>query len=133
MTSPSGVNAEFWPFMRMTFPPTMRDVTTDWQPGRRLFRSWLLLFGIIPVEYDDFGFKEVDTGRRFLEVSEMLSQQQWIHEREIIETPEGVRLCDRVSFVSRLASLERIYLSVFRLVFRYRHFRLKRLYGHDAV
>jgi len=133
MTSPSGVNAEFWPFMRMTFPGTMEDVTSDWRPGQRLFRSWLLLFGVIPVEYDDFGFKEVDKGKRFLEISEMLSQQQWIHEREISETPMGVRLSDRVSFVSRLPSMERIYLGVFRLVFRYRHFRLNRLYGHDAA
>ena len=133
MTSPSGVNAEFWPFIRMTFPSTMEDVTTDWQPGRHLFRSWLLLFGIIPVEYDDFGFKEVDIGKRFLESSEMLSQHQWIHEREISETPAGARISDRVSFVSRLPYLESVYLGVFRLVFRYRHFRLKRLFGHDAV
>ncbi len=133
MTSPSGVNAEFWPIMRMTFPPTVGDVTSDWQPGRQLFRSWLLLFGIVPVEYDDFGLEEVDRGKRFLEISEMMSQEKWIHEREITEIPKGVRLRDRVSFVSRLASLERVYLVVFRLVFRYRHFRLKRLYGRAAV
>jgi len=133
MTSPSGVNAEFWPFLRMTFPSATRDVTSGWQPGRRLFRSWILLFGILPVEYDDFGFEEVDVGRRFLETSEMLSQQEWIHEREIKETLAGVRLIDRISFVSRLPFLERIYLVVFRFVFRYRHFRLRRLYGRDAV
>lgn len=132
MTSPSGVNAEFWPFLRMTFPSTMDDVTSDWQPDQHRFRSWLLLFGIIPVEYDDFGLREVDIGKRFLESSEMLSQQQWVHEREISETPAGTRISDRVCFVSRLPFLERVYLGVFRLVFRYRHFRLKQLYGHDA-
>ena len=127
--SPLGVNAEFWPVLRMTFPASVADISEGWQPGSRLFRSWILLFGVLPVEYDDLALAEVDEGRRFLERSEMWTQKLWQHEREILEAASGTRIVDRVSFVSRVAPLESIHLLIFRLIFRYRHFRLRRLYG----
>jgi len=113
----------------MTFPASVADISEGWQPGSRLFRSWILLFGVLPVEYDDLALAEVDEGRRFLERSEMWTQKLWQHEREILEAASGTRIVDRVSFVSRVAPLESIHLLIFRLIFRYRHFRLRRLYG----
>ena len=131
--SPRGVNAEFWPILRMTFPVSVIDISEGWQPGRRLFRSWILLFYLLPIEYDDVALAEVDDGRRFLEQSEMLTQKSWQHERELFETSSGVRIVDRITFISRIAALEPIQLVVFRLAFKYRHFRLRRLFGHDAA
>jgi len=132
-TSPQGVNAEFWPILRMAFPATVSSLSDEWSPGRPICRCWILLFGILPVEYDDLSFVEVEEGRRFLERSEMLTQKLWQHEREIVEKPPGVLIRDRISFSSRMPALERIQLTIFRLVFRYRHFRLLRLFGHNAV
>ena len=131
-TSPRGVNAEFWPFLRMTFPASVTDFSRDWEPGRRLFRSWILLFGVIPIEYDDLSLSEVDEGRRFLERSEMLMVRSWQHERELLVTSSGVELVDRIVFESRVPALESIQGMIFRLIFRYRHFRLRRLYERNA-
>ena len=131
--NPDGVNAEFWPLLRMTFPESVSDLMEGWEPGRKLFRSWLLLFCVLPVEYDDVAFVEVDPGRRFLEKSEMLTQRVWQHEREILEVEHGVRVIDRVSFESRVLALEPIQAMIFRQVFRYRHYRLRRLFRGEAA
>jgi ligand-binding SRPBCC domain-containing protein len=117
----------------MTFPASLSSLSDDWQPGRRLFRSWILLFGLLPVDYDDLTLVEVEEGRRFLERSEMMTQKLWQHEREFVEITNGVRIIDRVSFCSRVSALEPIQLAVFRSIFKYRHFRLRRLFGHDAA
>jgi hypothetical protein len=53
----------------------------DIRPGTRAGRSWILLFGLIPVDYDDLGIAELEPGRRFLERSTMLSMGFWEHER----------------------------------------------------
>ena len=97
-TTPAGVNRELAPFLRMTFPSDLADLTEGWRPGERRFRSWLLLFGVLPVEYDDVAFDEIDPGRRFLERSTLWSQRVWEHERTIEPTDLGSRLTDRVRF-----------------------------------
>ena len=131
--TPSGVNAELWPILRMSFPSSVESLTESWEPGRRMFRSWILLFGLIPVEYDDLTLVEVDDGHRFLERSEMLTQRVWQHEREILEERGGARIVDRVSFVSRIPWLEPLQLLLFRAVFRYRHLRIRRQFGGAAT
>ena len=64
-------------------PADAEDLTDGWRPGQRLFRSWLLVGGLLPVDYDDVSFAEVEPGRRFLERSSLLSQSVWEHERTI--------------------------------------------------
>ena len=65
----------------MTFPGVAGDITAGWKPRQRLFRSWILLAGIIPVEYDDIVFEEVEPGHRFQERSSMFTLRVWEHER----------------------------------------------------
>lgn len=122
---PAGVNSEFWPLLRMTFPRDLEDLTTGWQPGEVRFRSWLLLLGVFPVEYDDVVLVEVEPGRRFLERSSMGTQRLWEHERIIEPTSTGCRLTDRVRFVPRLSILGPLLRPVFRGVFRLRHRNLR--------
>ncbi|NNL65012.1 MAG: hypothetical protein HKP30_02090 [Myxococcales bacterium] len=131
--SPSGVNREFRPFLRMTFPAHVSDLTAGWQPGERRFRSWLLLAGVVPVDYDDLVFEEVEPGRRFLERSTLWSQRVWEHERVIEPAEGGSRITDRVRFVPRLAWLTGVHRFVFRTVFRWRHHRLRGLFGTAAA
>ncbi|MDX1648346.1 MAG: hypothetical protein R3263_00705 [Myxococcota bacterium] len=130
--SPEGVNHELGPWLRMTFPADVRDLAEGWRPeapARRLGRCWLLLGGVLPVEYDDLVFAELEPGRRFLERSVLLSQRRWEHERCVGPAPEGTRLVDRVGFAPRLPLLGPVHAWVFRAVFRWRHHRLRRRFG----
>ncbi len=130
--SPAGVNRELGPLLRMSFPDGTASITGGWKPGQRVCRSWLLLFGLLPIEYDDLSFVEVDPGRRFLERSELLSQRSWEHERTIAPHRAGCRVRDRVRFSARLPFLEAAYAPVFRWVFRLRHRNLRRTFGSAA-
>lgn len=127
--SPSGVNKEFWPVLRMTFPPGLEDLTSSVPAGERLGRCWLLLGGFLPIERDDVTFVEVDPGRRFLERSTMLMQRVWEHERMVTADGDGCIVTDRVRFEPRIRALESFFRVVFRAVFAYRHRSLRRLYG----
>lgn len=131
--SPSGVNREFWPLLRMTFPPNVSDLTAAWQPGQRLFRSWLLLGGVLPVEYDDLALVAVEPGRRFLERSSLLTQRVWEHERIISPMVGGCRLTDRLRFMPRLPCLGLVFALIFRAVFHLRHRNLRRKFGVAAA
>lgn len=136
-TSPGGVNFEMWPLLRMTFPRDTQNLAESWTPGRRLFRSWMLLGGLLPLEYDDIAFAAVEPGRRFHERSVLLSQRVWEHER-VIEplapgahgaTARGCRLTDRVGFEPRIAPLGAVYEAIFRRIFAHRHRRLRKRFG----
>ncbi len=131
--SPAGINREFAPLLRMTFPDGVRDLTESWQPGRKLFRSWLLLGGVLPVEYDDLAFMAVEPGRRFLERSSLLTQRVWEHERLITVTDAGCRLTDRLRFEPRVPALGRLFAVIFRAVFAWRHRNLRRRFGSSSA
>ena len=127
--SPTGVNREIRPLLRMTFPRNITDVTFSWQPNKRLYRSWLLLGGILPLDYDDVSFAEVEPGCRFIESSRSFSQRLWKHERIIEPYDHGSCLTDRVRFEPRLRALTPLYDSVLRALFKLRHRNLRRLFG----
>ena len=57
--SVEGINDELRPWLKMTIPRHLRDRTLDDGPlGVRLGRSWVLLFGLIPFDYDDLVLAE---------------------------------------------------------------------------
>jgi hypothetical protein len=116
----------------MTFPPGISDLTASWKPGERLFRSWLLLVGLLPLDYDDVSFLEIEPGRRFLERSSLFSQQLWEHERVIEPESHGCRITDRIHFEPRLPWLAFLYAPLFQAVFRLRHRNLRKLFGAAA-
>jgi hypothetical protein len=129
--TPEGINDELRPWLRMTMPKALRGRTVDdVEPGERPGRSWLLLFGLLPVDYDDLGIAELEPGRRFLERSTMLSMRSWQHER-IVE-PAGDDACtvtDTLTFEPRVPGLGGLSRAVIRFLFRHRHERLLRRYG----
>lgn len=133
-TNMRGVNREFFPLVRMTCPEPEGRLPSPPPLGQRLFRSWILLFGLLPIDYDDLTFVEFESGRRFLERSAMLSQKQWVHERTLRPTATGCRVTDSVRFTPRLRLLGALQLAVFRVAFRWRHRNLRRLFrpGVDA-
>ena len=130
VTSMAGVNQELMPLVRMTVPAALRDTRIDdVAPGRPVGRSWLLLFGLVPVDFDDLTIAELGPGRRFLERSTMLTQSRWEHERSVTEIDGGCRVIDRLNWQGRIFGLGAIYRLAVPLLFRHRHSRLRRRFG----
>jgi len=131
-----GVNHELGPWLRMTTPRGLEGATiADIEPDRPVGRSWLLLGGVLPVDYDDLRLAEIEPPTRFLERSRMLTIDPWEHERTI--DPLGASRCrigDRLRFELRrplvaVPGAEALAERVVRAIFRHRHRRLAKLYG----
>lgn len=131
----AGIRDEMRPILRMTMPPGLRGLTIDDVPvGEPLGRSWLLLFGLIPVDYDDFTLAERGPGFRFLERSRMLSLSSWQHERRVEAAGEGCLLRDRLTFELRrplrsVPGFARLAEALVSRFFGHRHRRLVARYG----
>lgn len=111
-------------------PPKVREAgLAEVVPGERICRSWLLLFGVIPVDYDDLVLESIGPGTEFHERSTMLTQRLWHHDRVVADTTVGCTVTDRVAWESRLPIPGGLMKPIFRAVFRYRHHRLKRRFG----
>ena len=130
-----GVNYELRPWLRMTAPAGLAGATIDeLEPGRPAGRCWLLLGGVLPVDYDDLCLAEIEP-RRFLERSRMLTMDPWEHERSIRPLDStSTRLTDRLRFELRspLAAVPgagRLAAAIVAALFRHRHRRLAKLYG----
>ena len=130
MLTVSGVNYELRPIVRMTAPRgTDRLDPASVPTGERLFRSWILLFGLIPIDYDDITVVRLDPARGFLERSPMASQRLWEHERLVEPDGDGCVVTDRVLHEPKIALGGRLQSAVFRQVFLHRHRRLRKRFG----
>jgi hypothetical protein len=133
ITSLEGMSAEMWPYFRMTVPPqvtSLADLTV--QPGKRLFRSRVFLFGFLPIDHSDLTLLELTPGEGFVEQSPMGSMHLWRHERRVRPAPDGrgVILSDHLTFEPRW--LRSIVVWFIRRVFQHRHAVLRRQFGGHA-
>ena len=131
-----GINDELAPILRMTMPAALRGKTVDTvEVGVPLGRSWILLGGLLPVDYDDLCLAELEPGRRFLERSSTLSFSLWQHERAIEpDGQEGCRVTDTLGFELRrgiawVPGAERLAAAIVGALFSHRHRRLARHSG----
>jgi hypothetical protein len=126
VTSVEGVNDELWPIVRMTVP---RGWDATLRTGE-LGRSWILLGGLVPIDYDDLHLASIDPGRGFSERSVLGSAREWRHDRTIEPLPSGdCRVIDRIGFVPRIAVLGGLQELALEATFRWRHTRLRRRFG----
>ncbi|HSS42519.1 MAG TPA: hypothetical protein VLK37_08210 [Solirubrobacterales bacterium] len=127
---PLGINDELRPLMRMTVPAGVESFGLDDPEPGHIGRSWILLFGFIPFDYDDITIVRAEPGRGFLERSSMLSMRLWEHERTLKSLGEGrCQITDRLAWEPRLP-LPGAWLRPFiRFLFRHRHGRLRRTWG----
>jgi ligand-binding SRPBCC domain-containing protein len=128
-----GVNAELRPLLRMTAPRGVEALESgDVVLGERMFRSWILLFGVIPFDYDDLTLVRIDPGRGFLERSPMLSMRLWEHERTLEpDDRDGCLVIDRLRFEPRLPLPGALPRPAVGLLFRHRHRRLRAHFGGE--
>lgn len=132
--SMSAVNAELSPLVRMTVPSDwLRCPLAHWATGRVLFRSVILLFGVLPVDVHSLRLEQVYPERGFLERSHSWANRLWQHERTTTATSAGCIVTDTVSVQGRVPWFALLLLPVYRQVFRHRHRRLKVLYGGAGI
>jgi hypothetical protein len=133
--TPKGINGELMPLMRMTLPRGVTSIDPEQiKLGERIGRSWILLFGLLPVDFDDLTLERLEPGRGFLERSTMLSQRSWEHERRLRSV--GERAClitDRVAWEPRLPLPGSVLRPMFTAIFAHRHRRLRGHFGGRAA
>lgn len=131
-TSTEGISRELRPILRMTVPRGVRTLTDlPFRPGETLFRSWILLFGVLPVDRSDLTILEIDPGRSFVEQSPMWSMRLWRHQRTVIPIAGGCRIRDDLTFAPRGA--RRAITWLVRVLFTHRHAVLRRRWGARSL
>jgi len=134
VTTAAGVNDELRPWLRMTAPASVRaSGLAAAAVGERICRSWVLLLGVLPIDYDDITLVRIDPGSGFLERSPMLSQRFWEHERTLTPLEGGCELTDRIRFEPRLSIAAGASRHVLAAIFRHRHRRLRRRFGGEGL
>jgi hypothetical protein len=132
IVTPEGINNELSPYVQMTVPSLMRGKSISEIPvATPLGRSWFLLFGILPFDYDELTVAELEPGRRFLEKSSMFSIRHWSHERTLTPVPGGCEVKDRVEFelrpfFARIPGMYSLVMSTLQFLFNHRHKKLLR-------
>lgn len=129
VTTMDGVNEELGPWLRMSSPASARGLDLRAAPvGARLFRSYLLLFGVLPIDWDDLAFAAIGE-RSFAERSTMMSMRRWEHDRGVEEDGAGCRVRDVLRFEPRVPGTGGLLGRVVRATFRHRHAQLARRFG----
>lgn len=132
--SERGINHELAPWLRMTMPRGLPAGATieDAPVGEPLGRSWILLRGLVPVEWDELQLAERGPGMRFVERSRLATARSWCHEREVIATGPGTcEIADRVALELRapLRPVRAVAARIVRALFEHRHRRLRERWG----
>lgn len=128
-----GVNKELSPLIRMTAPSEWASRPIfEWPTGKVLFSSWVLLFGIFPIDRHTFFFQSIDRQRGFAEASSSLINKLWHHRRDIARNGGSCRVTDTIEFQCRLPVLAYVLAPVYRFIFKHRHQVLRSYYGGSA-
>jgi hypothetical protein len=125
----NGVNDELHPLVRMTSPREHHALPTE-VDGSVVFKSWLLLFGIMPFDRHALALVTVDAGVGFVEESSSWLQRRWRHERTVTPTARGgCTIDDHLVIEPRFRLLRPVVSVVVRQLFAHRHRRLVRRFG----
>ncbi|HJC27775.1 MAG TPA: hypothetical protein H9759_00080 [Candidatus Dietzia intestinipullorum] len=132
-----GVSDEFRPLLSMRFPASLRTSRAGDEPGiadlplgRFVGRAWILLGGVLPVEYDDLVITGVEAPHYFQERSTLGSCRVWEHRRELDELPGGAtRVTDIVRAEPRAWVPAALVRTIVGALFAHRHRRLARTFG----
>ena len=127
------VNAELTPLVRMSAPAEwIGRPIVEWPEKQRLFTSWILLFGVLPIDRHAFCLRSVEPAEGFFEDSSSTMNRYWRHRRRVTPIEGGCRVTDRVEYESRLPLWGFLLKPVYELVFRQRHRKLRAAYGEIA-
>ena len=128
ITSFRGISRELWPIMKMTVPPGLTDLSSvQVEPGKMICQSWILLFGIIPVDRADLTLIKLDRGTGFVEQSPTLTMRLWRHERTLEDRGGLTIITDKITFQPKVVAPAVRWLM--HKVFTHRHAVLRKHFG----
>ncbi len=128
-----GVNFELHPLLHMTSGREHTALPIAIEPGRVIFRSWLLLFHVVPFDRHSFALDQIEAGQGFIEESSSWLQRRWRHERRLTTDGEsGCSIADRLVIEPRLRYTRPVVALIVKQLFRHRHRRLGRRFGAIA-
>jgi hypothetical protein len=116
--------------IRMTAPPERLGKAIYELPyGKVLFSSWILLFGIRPIDRHTFFIKSIGHQLGFAEASIFFTSKRWQHQRDINRNGASCLVTDIVEFQCRLPVLAYDLAPAYRFIFKHRHQALGSYYG----
>lgn len=119
----AGVNFELHPFVHMTYGAAHRSLPTDVVPGRVVFKSWILLFHVVPFDRHALALDQVEQGRGFIEESTSWLQARWRHERQLTPEDHGCVVADYLVIEPRLRLGRPVVAFIVKRLFQQRHRR----------
>lgn len=129
----AGVNEELHPFLHMSSPIEWRtQPISGWPINTRLFKSWITLAGVIPVDRHQFEFKAIHR-HGFKECSSSFFNHEWHHERTIEASAEHSIIRDSVHYTSKVAVAGILMKPLYQAIFKHRHRKLRLKYGACVV
>lgn len=128
ITSFDGISKEMAPILQMSAPKGMRDIASiPFEPGVPMFRSWIRLGGVLPIDFSDLTLLSLTPGKGFVEQSRMGSMRLWRHERAISPHGSGCRITDTLNIEPRFGG--RLAVAFVRKFFSHRHSMLRKHLG----
>ncbi len=130
ITQMKSINAELFPYMRMTYPVDMSEIGEREIPLQQtLFKSVILLFGFVPIDLHNLRLDKIDIGTAFYENSFSLHMRYWKHTRTISERNGKTFVKDEIHFAPRISFAGNLLLLLFKMIFRNRHKNLLKYFG----
>jgi hypothetical protein len=129
VTQAEGINDELYPLLRMTTPKLLRGKRIEDVPlGISLGKSWLLLFCLVPVDFDAITLVACMPGQEFREESHTLGLRLWGHKRHLRKVDGGCEVTDELTYALRFPwrPLHWCAGKFLRYLFAHRHRRLAR-------
>lgn len=127
-TTMAGVNEELGPWVRMTHPADLSDLSTAPPDlmGSVAFQSWLLAFGFLPFDRHALRLLSVDDrgadGGAFVEDSTSWMQKRWRHERTVdVLTATTCAVTDRLVIEPRVGLARPLVARIVPWLFSRRH------------
>lgn len=132
VTTQEGINAETGPYLKMTMPRQFKGQSiADVAPGTHIGKSFLLLFGILPIGVDDITITRIEPGRLFREESAMTGMRIWVHHRTLKPVGNKTIVTDEISLAPQaplglIPGWGRLITWVLSAFFAHRHRNLNR-------
>lgn len=130
ITQMKNINVELSPFIKMTYPAKMSEIgDREVLMNEVLFKSWILLFGFIPIDLHHLCLGKIDFGTGFYENSYSVYMRYWKHTRTINERNEKVFVRDEIHFSPRISFAGLVLLPFFKLFLKNRHKNLAKAFS----